>query len=204
MTAPSTRLTRHMRDTIVDRVIEDRFGAEHKAMERLRSELALACYNEHYPQPMRNRMDTLPDGWLPMNDEIGVKFGVEDRGYTQLSFNGYDHRHRPTFDVPKDVVKRFIQADRQKGCVMALTQEHDLTVEFLRIHDEQELLAEARIKARIGVNSILNSATTVKKLLEVWPEVLPYLGDLAPAPPPKVPAVKIEELNAQLRLPKAA
>lgn len=204
MTAPSTRLTNHMRETIVNRVIQDRFEADHKALERDRAELALACYNEHYPQTVRDRMAALPDGWLPTDNDIVVKFGTEDRGYTRLCFNGYSHNHRLVHEMPEEIVKRFTETDAQKGCLMSLAQDHGLTVEFLKQRDEQEELDEATRKARSGVKSILNSSTTVKKLLEIWPEVLPYLGDLAPAPPPKVPAVKVEELNAQLRLPKAA
>lgn len=80
-----------------------------------------------------------------------------------------------------------------------LRAEHDL------LTGEADEIADARAEVNTKVRAMLNSCTTVKKLLHIWPEVSELLPSTTAAieVPAQLPAVLPAELNKLIGLPSA-
>jgi hypothetical protein len=76
-----------------------------------------------------------------------------------------------------------------------------LAKEFSDIEAEESAISEEESTIRVNVEGALSEVTTVKKLLEVWPEVKELLpSDLSPVKK-QLPAVKSSDLNKLIGLP---
>jgi len=82
-----------------------------------------------------------------------------------------------------------------------IPSEHPLALEWYSIEDQRKELADRRKVLRAQVESITDSVTTIKKLLEVWPEVRELLPPNEQPVISNVPAVLISSLNAAIGLP---
>lgn len=85
--------------------------------------------------------------------------------------------------------------------ICLLAADDPLTVEFHRLDDEKRALIQQREEVNVNVYAALNSVSTVKRLLEAWPEskeLLPANLDAARATPP---ALKVGDLNKLIGLP---
>ena len=83
---------------------------------------------------------------------------------------------------------------------LKLAANHTLTVEFDRLEHLGNELAERRTNLRAEVRAVLNSVTTVSRLLKVWPEA----KELLPAGEQKevnLPSVQLDKLNEAIGLP---
>ena len=192
----TTRLTRDMRYEICDLVIGDRFERARTKLQKKRAALAYACYRKVYSKAVRDRMSALPDGWLSEDCSMDVKFGTY---YETIYFNGQSSRYSRE-NVPERVCKRFPQKDRS-GASVALPGSDPLSERFLSIRDEDRALIDEEKRLRIEALSVLESVTTIKRLVDVWPEVEPFLKQIAPTPKAQVPAPIVADLNKKLGLP---
>lgn len=175
----SIRLTNEMRSRIAKAVLEHRFGPEEKEIELDRKKLGSLVYDTLYDKFTQGLMAELPEGWLPTQcadhvyfagQWVSVEFG-EPRRFLYEEFNT-----SPKFGADDPVSKLFESIESRKY-----------------------KLREARGEASAKVNGLLSEATTVKKLLEIWPEVEPFIP---PATAPvHLPAVPRAEVNALLGLP---
>lgn len=77
----------------------------------------------------------------------------------RLYFNGLEHNQG------KSVYKNYIE-----GIRVVITADNPLTDEFDAIELEQRTINDLRAHVKAEVSAMVNSVTTVKKLLEVWPE----------------------------------
>lgn len=87
--------------------------------------------------------------------------------------------------------------------ICLLAADDPLTVEFHRLDDEKRALSQQReeVKVKVNVYAALNSVSTVKRLLEAWPEskeLLPANLDAARA---ALPALVVGDLNKLIGLP---
>ena len=81
-----------------------------------------------------------------------------------------------------------------------LASNHPLTVEFERLEHLEKELVDGEINLRAEVRAVLDSVTTVSKLLKVWPEA----KELLPAGEQKevkLPSVQLVKLNETIGLP---
>ncbi|WP_409975834.1 Nmad5 family putative nucleotide modification protein [Escherichia coli] len=82
--------------------------------------------------------------------------------------------------------------------------EHKITKRFDEICALQQKLEARKKDIESNVWAALNSVTTVKRLIEVWPEskeLLPKEADKASA---ALPALRVEDLNKMIGLPSEA
>lgn len=85
-----------------------------------------------------------------------------------------------------------------------LAADDPLTVEFHKLDDEKRSLEQQHEEVKVNVYAALNSVSTVKRLLEVWPEckeLLPADLDTAKA---AMPALIVSDLNKMIGLPTDA
>ncbi|WP_224267647.1 Nmad5 family putative nucleotide modification protein [Klebsiella michiganensis] len=79
--------------------------------------------------------------------------------------------------------------------------EHEITKRFDEIMNEEQKLNARAKEIEATVWAALNSVTTLKRLVEVWPEckeLIPENSDNARA---SLPALKVEDLNRMIGLP---
>ena len=79
--------------------------------------------------------------------------------------------------------------------------DHPLVLQFHELTNREAAIEKRSSDLRIQVNAVLDSCTTVKKLLDVWPEAKELLPTYVEEARPQLPAVQTAELNALIGLP---
>lgn len=176
----STRLTNELRNRIRQAVLEHRFGADEAAIEADKKKLGRLAYDTLYTPQEQEFMRGLPEGMLPTQFYDSFHFAGQ---WCTLHFGGealpFHYQHYQ--------------------CAPKFAADSPVTQLFEDIEARKRKLREAKDAAAAKVNGILSEATTVKKLLEIWSEVEPFLP---PANTPVyLPAVPRAEVNALLGLP---
>lgn len=178
-----TRLTNALKDQIVDAAAKKAFGERERLLKERKNQLAMSVYALHYPLPLQEIMTT-------MQTKMGNRpFSMSDSFYGQ-SFGG----RRQYLHLPQE--KPFF-AERLDPKYEYLDVDHPLTLEFNAISNADDDLKAEDKKLRSEVRAILNSVTTVKRLLDVWPEVKDLLPNLE-KPEVYLPAVQIDKINATI------
>lgn len=69
------------------------------------------------------------------------------------------------------------------------------------IDDDAQALRKEREQLTVSVMAVLNSVSTDKKLIEVWPEAVAFIPAAEKAATPQLPALPIASLNKMIGLP---
>lgn len=167
----TVRLTNYIRETVLARLLKHAFEAREKALEKDKHAFARQVYDAIYPAAIQKAMKALPKGYLPTDGDLKVSF---DGKYTHVYFG--------------------------ESRLVAKCHEYNAAKVFEPKKIEDALKAE-KSKAKSSAEAALNSCTTVKKLIEVWPEVEPFVKDFATTSQSRALALPIKELNKSLGLP---
>lgn len=81
--------------------------------------------------------------------------------------------------------------------------DHPLVLQFGQLENRKADLKSKRGTLKQQVQAVLASVTTVKKLLEVWPEAKELLPQNVEEAKPQLPALPIADVNALIGLPTA-
>lgn len=193
----STRLNIDNRNAIIKDALAHRFGAEVKALIDERAEFAAAVYDDICKKADRLKMAELPDGWLPKTDNIAVQFGAD---FTRIYFNGRVHGDLcKATDYRRDDERRVL-AKHNSGCAKAYEATHKLASEHARLRAKETDLRTAYKQAAQSMMTALNRVSTVKKLIETWPEIAPF-ASCHETGKPSLPALPTDQLNKLLDLP---
>ena len=82
--------------------------------------------------------------------------------------------------------------------IKAITADSAFGQEWQEIINERTDIQQAKKRLKAEISGILCQATTVNKLLKVWPEAKDYLPE-AEKPPAPVPAVRIGAVNDRIK-----
>lgn len=179
----AVRLTNYIREQVLNAVLKHAFEAREKALEAEKFALGDAVYNDIYPEPLRKQMAALPDGFLPTDGDVKVQF--EGQRFTRVYFGE----------------RRRIAKSHEYNAARVYDAKHPLTARYDAWKKAQDDLDAEKSKAKSSAEAVLNSVTTVKKLIEVWPEVEQFARPFAVESPSRAIALPIRELNARLGLP---
>lgn len=195
-----TKLTTYIRENLAKDLLKHRFGDAAAALVADRAAFALKVYNDLYSEAERKKMAALPDGWLGKSSSITVQFG-EGSGYGQIEFSGsvYGDVHA-VMKAPVNAVYRLVAYHHLRGCAKVYERTHGFSDEYDALRERQEDLATQISQARRQTEAALTKATTLKRLVEIWPEIEPFVEKYADKPKP-LPALPTNELNALLDLP---
>lgn len=178
----SVRLTEYMRDAIKNALLERAFGERDKALEAGKKKLADDIYKHLYPAPLLRKMKALPNGFLPKDDDQRVKFGGD---FERVSWG--DQR---------------IVASEYKGNAQVFDANHPFTDRYRDLKAVESKLEGEKREARAKANAALKNATTVGKLIAIWPEVKPFVEKyVRKATPAPLPVVQTAVLNKTFDLP---
>ncbi|GAA0334767.1 hypothetical protein L9H26_04075 [Morganella psychrotolerans] len=128
-------------------------------------------------------------------------------GYIYLT-NAKDYYIYPAFGGQRN---RLAYGDDSQGKSISLLTpsddkclfpaDHELSKRFTQINEKEASIEKREAEIKANVKSALDSVTTIKKLISVWPEVKEILPDGEQIERVTLPAVKVENLNSLIGLP---
>lgn len=181
------KLTKDLKDKITAAILDHRFAAERKKLKEDREALAVAVYSAKYSKADRDLMAKLPAGWLMMRSNF---FADINGNFTQLDLPspfpfGYGHRSNG-------------------ACLIVIGPGDKLSERYEAVAERRALMDDAAKEAKIDIEGIIDSVTTVAKLRDRWPEAVKIIDavvDKLPKPAATLPATPMPELNQRLCLP---
>ncbi len=204
----SIRLTNALRDIIIVDLMKHHFTPLVDELMKDYKKFPTQVYNDVYDAKTRRRMKGLPAGWLKSTNSIAVSFGGNSSLYTELRFDGahfiYGRMHiiMTKSSLNSDCPTKLILAKDLNSAAKAYNVQDPLAKlydEFVRRRDK---LSNDIDEAWTKTNAALNSVTTTNSLLEVWPEIEPFVKKyVRPDGVPKLPAVQTKALNDLFGLP---
>lgn len=84
---------------------------------------------------------------------------------------------------------------------VVLTADDPLSIQLHLIDADAEKLKSDKEQIVVSATAVLNSATTDKKLIELWPEAIAFIPAAEKAANHNLPALPIAELNKMIGLP---
>lgn len=201
-----TKLTRSVKEQIVkNAVIKSGLIDEHNKIIQRRAEWAnnvrlfaiggvdeekkLIAINEQYltmresvPNGLKGelRKPVKTDNNIYVN-VAGISFSANFNG--QLEYNKSEHIYKITLNST------------------VLLADNPLVAEFHEIHNQQEDYDNKVVTLRNSVNGVIANITTIKKLLDVWPEAKELLPPEIEKQTVQLPMVQTADLNKMIGLP---
>lgn len=187
MTAtPTLRLTKSDREGVLRRAMSDCLKKETEALAKEEDAVAVAAYKHLFPAKVRAIADQLPDTWVRTDKCLRLTFGFKQVRLTVLeavkvpSANGY--------------------GCHQLGTIL----DEKINARFEAWLAKHEAFRERRRNVEVNLAALLERATTLKQLSEMWPEGSEFYKHLTPRVAAQVPAVQVQDINAMLGLKTAA
>lgn len=187
-----SRLTNYTREAISNAAIKAAFTPRENDFSAAEDALAREAYAAVYPADEVKKAMALPDNWL--------------RRDPCLHFNVNGLRiELCTTDNHLPVPYRAKSGDQGYSChrSQGSIPEGDLAERITAHAMAKEALRDEKRSARIKLDAMLGSISTVKKLQEVWPEGAQFYAKFAEKPAALPPAIRVEDVNAALGLESA-
>lgn len=200
------RITAELRDGVIANALSQRFAAEgleiaqqEEKVRQLTVERDKLGYEAAFSDIDRQRLKAAPDGWFPMstcvkvaveetNEVMEITFATEQR----VPFEVHDRRHGT-------YVASIISPSNPYIAARNAVRDAKAILEAM-----QKDLTEAKRAMRARVKAVVESVSSVARLVEVWPESQELLPEVHAGSGGGLPAQLIADLNADLGLNKAA
>jgi len=219
----STRLTVAMRDAITDAVMKHAFAD--RCRKHMEAELAFVdqVYNDvldtrmlkvdqgHGPKmSLRKVLESMPAGWTSQQTYFKVQFAGQDQ-----KLDRYDGIPGDAYKPNSAMIGWKETAHRDKknwhfppvyawGTLHVYDANTDTAKRATELQNAREDLLEEMSSVRASTRATLNSATTIQKLIVLWPEIeafaAPFMQERKAAEV-LLPVVQREKLNVALGLP---
>lgn len=196
----STKLTNWIREQIVADLMAHRFTKACDKLVKDRAALAVKVYRDFYPRALLAKIEALPEGWLVSDNDIHASFSGRVDG---LPFNGGVYGAVGKYRTSTEAVSRPFLSKDYGRVVAVYDAAHPLAVLHAELSARQNEIVTQIDAAKRQAVAAVNSATTINRLIELWPEVEPFARKHESAKVP-LPALPTSELNALLDLPVAA
>ena len=182
---PNVRLNDRIRLTVLERLMEHAFRKQMDDVNQLVTKLARDVYDDVYPLDIQRKMKRLPEGFFETSGVVHVGMAGQ---HVELRCEG-----RPV--APK---YDFAQASKSYAA------DHPFTIRHAEIYARKSKLNELRATCRRQAKAVLDNCSSCKQLVEVWPEVEPFVRDFTQGKSPQSVAltVPVKELNRQFGLGK--
>jgi hypothetical protein len=190
LTMAATRLTKELRKEIHNALMERAYTERKEEIVRMEHNLGMRVYNDLYPPQVQEQMKMLPNDFFNQATAMKVAF---DSNYHHIS-------------LPEEIALAYKDYRPYGGTVANYPAGHELTDAYIKFKKLEDEYKHDRMRLYSESNAILESCTTVKKLIETWPEIEPILQKLnihtAQSKEVHLPAV-IQDMNALFSLPPA-
>lgn len=201
-----TRLTNSIKDALMSDLLKRAFKKRGDEMIARNVDYAHRLYEDALA-PHLKLINSLPKGWLELDDDIKIQLGAEIK---QIRFVGTlaawcltDDMRKAGIEIQRDKQYKPFPSIYKSACVKPYPGDHPLVLEYDKLkNDWDDLHSEIR-EAAATARGAMDSVSTVKKLIEVWPEVetlaTKYLEDGERKA--ILPAIPRAQLNTLLDLP---
>lgn len=177
-----TKLTNGMRDKIRGKALAEAFDARRKMLTEREHELADKVRADALGKPMLAMLMTLPDGIAPTRKKLTVKFGSS---WCELCHR--DHSRYPDNKTNSSGTT----------CLKVYEAGDSLAEEYEDLERDRKTVKDETVALAAKVQALLDSTTTVEKLLDVWPEAKPFVPEI-PVKPTSVPALLVSDINSAI------
>lgn len=195
----ASRLTNDIRTAITTAALAHRFADEVKALIDAKAEFAISVWEDLYRKSDRQKMEDLPAGWLVETDNIAVQLGGS---YSRLYFTGYTYGTFTKATKHRRDDRRRVLSKHDGKCAKIYPHDHKLTSAYSALEARETDLKAAYETASRQMGAALGAVTTVKILIETWPEIAPF-ASRHETDKPNLPALPTDQLNKILDLPVA-
>ncbi|MGL5148281.1 MAG: Nmad5 family putative nucleotide modification protein [Plesiomonas shigelloides] len=121
--------------------------------------------------------------------------GVNDDNHFRLNVGGM------ALDLTTSNKERYICACNNYRNRIAIPADHQLAKEWDVLHQEELRIKEIQDTVRVNVTAMVNSVTTIKKLIDVWPECVELIPEQVNKPVVNLPTIKVDQLNTMIGIP---
>lgn len=175
----SIRLTASIKNEVIENMHKALIAPKKLEIVRRRNKLADKVYDDTYSAKDIEFMYKAPEGALGYVTGFYVKF----HGKTCSSYYLEMPKARPVFYSMHSSITKLVY-----------TTDHVLSKEFSALQEEETALYKSKQQLTDTTRQLMNSVTTIKRLLEVWPEVAEFLPSDTEQTA-NLPAVPVESLN---------
>lgn len=173
------KLTRELREKILKKLLDHRFKNEQDALNKETQAMSAKIYASKYTPELLGLMAQLPKNSFKKLGSFKVRVG--DRWeYFRL-----------------DTSVEILYSDSQ-AC-FDLVPDSAVGKELYNLVGRKNKLHARRSEAYNQVWEVLNSVTTINRLIKVWPETEPFVKEYL-FDSPTLPAVPVQQLNELLEL----
>jgi hypothetical protein len=193
------RITTTIRNHIVSGMLRHRFSANQLKIDEARAALdalttrrKASAYGLVYSEKEREEL-AQRRSWFKCVSKVKVM--VEDEGVTEFEF------HEP-MPVPYDHGKDWhagVATIVKPDCTYLVLEAEEKAMKS-EVDDAQRELDREQSALRTRAVAVIENVTTVKRLLEIWPEVQDFLPEENAGPQGGVPAVLVADLNSAFNL----
>lgn len=200
------RITAEIRDGIIANAVAQRFAADklqiaeqEEHVRQLTAERDKVGYEAAFSEVDRKRLSAAPEGWFPKS--TSVKVAVEETNEViqiqfaeaqRVPYEVHDNRHGTH-------IASIISPDHPYMAARNAVRDAKAILDAM-----QKELSERERALRSRVKAVVESVTSVARLVEVWPEVTELLPEVHAGPKGTLPALLIADLNAEIGLKAAA
>lgn len=195
------RLDNVIRNDIRFALLRHRFEPTIKDIKKRHCELAMKFYEDIFKDDIK-AMKRIPDGWLPKHDYISFTIsGQRDLFYFngRNCFSNSDHVILGINNKIPEIRQSQLFPDSFNPKNYPIS--HPLAIERAKLIQEKDTLDEQVRDAAAYAKTVMASVTTVSRLLEVWPDVAPFVPKLEEVRVANLPSIPIEKLNEMFKLP---
>lgn len=200
------RITAEIRDGIIANAVAQRFAADKLAISEQEEHVRQLTkardqvgYEAAFSEVDRKRLSAAPEGWFPKS--TSVKVAVEETNEViEISFAEAQRVPYEVHDKRYNThIASIIRPDHPYMAARNAVRDAKAILDAM-----QKELSERERALRSRVKAVVESVTSVGRLVEVWPEVTELLPEVHAGPKGTLPALLISDLNAELGLVKAA
>lgn len=207
----TNRLTSYTRALIVRKLMVHKFTETLKELRHSMVVIADCTYDRAFKRSDHLQMAALNIGWLPESGYFQAQFGAT---ISQICFSGElilpyrsDEQKRIIAyidyanDTEKTEVKRRFPHSKNNGVLVVITADSDLAIMFHKYEENLKTFLADIIAAENAAYGIVKRATTITKLIELWPEIEPFTKGLGAPEERLMPVIQTTELNKTFGLP---
>lgn len=182
-----TKLTKYTRECIARSAVAHAYDPKQEALALAEDALAREAHAAIFSESELKAVKKLPANWVRLDSCL--RFNV---GGLNIALCTQDDG----LPVPYRIGDR-----RGYNChTLGVIEPGDLC-DRIQSHVQQvEDIKAARRKSLYKLEALLNSAPTIKRIREIWPEGEPFYGKYVDRPAVQLPAIRVDELNAELGL----
>lgn len=186
----SVKLNKDMRQQILDLVLGDTYTKRKQEHAKQEKQFGKDVIDFFITDDIKTKVAELPKNWFQAPYYIAVRFGGEYE-----SFNFKEYGFKEYIPLPNYL----------SNTTQTLAGNHPLSEKRDELRNlEKDILSEERADTN-RINAILNSVSSSKQLVEVWPELETIVNKVCHGSPKMkigLPAIVVDDINTKFKLPK--